>query len=117
MHDKDRIMVKAGFALSSVEAEQMVQFLGENHIAAYSKGGIMSIYAGNSVTGQEIMVAKEDLEKAKLILHSYTPIRTFSFRKNTEKTELNALLARILAAFILFLIVVPLGFIIVDCIF
>lgn len=62
----------AGFA----EAEQMIQLLKENGIAAFRRGGIMDVYTGNSVAGEDILIHEKDRDAAKQLLEDYTPVRT-----------------------------------------
>ncbi len=62
--DKDKF-IKITSTQSRAEAEQIVQILKENNIAAYSQGGVMNIYMGTSVTGEDIFVSEADQEAAK----------------------------------------------------
>lgn len=69
-----KTVVKVASAANIVEAEQMVELLEENQISAFRQGGIMDVYMGNSVTGQDIMVLESDREKAEKIIKDFRPI-------------------------------------------
>ncbi|MEE0418879.1 MAG: DUF2007 domain-containing protein [Lachnospiraceae bacterium] len=80
--DKDKF-IKITSTQSRAEAEQIVQILKENNIAAYSQGGVMNIYMGTSVTGEDIFVSEADQEAAKKLLEEFQPIKTSAdFMKN-----------------------------------
>ncbi len=65
-------------AAGRTEAEQILQVLKENGIPAVRKGGVMDVYMGNSITGEEILVSRENLDTAKKILEGFQPISTSS---------------------------------------
>lgn len=62
-------VVKIGCANSRLEAEMIIDILGQNKIPAYRQGigsaQILDIYAGNSDFGEEIFVNQKDAERAK----------------------------------------------------
>lgn len=69
-----KAVVKVASAANIAEAEQMVELLEENQISAFRQGGIMDVYMGNSVTGQDIMVFENDRENAEKIIKDFRPI-------------------------------------------
>lgn len=103
----DGKFVKVAGAGSYAEAEQIVSFLKENHIAAYRQGGIMDVYGGNSAPKEEIMVLETDREAAERILENFQPIqvnRTFGGR-SLSKTQ--RVISWIVVAVVIIWIVVP----------
>ena len=64
--------VKIYSAPDNIQAEMVLEVFKNNQIPAYKKGigasGIMNIYGGNSMFGENIFVAEEDAEKAEQIL-------------------------------------------------
>lgn len=80
--DRDKF-IKITTTQSRAEAEQIVQVLKENKIAVYSQGGILNIYMGTSVTGEDIFVSEADQEAARKVLEEFQPIKTNTdFSKN-----------------------------------
>ena len=80
--DRDKF-IKITTTQSRAEAEQNVQVLKENKIAVYSQGGILNIYMGTSVTGEDIFVSEADQEAARKVLEEFQPIKTNTdFSKN-----------------------------------
>lgn len=51
-----------------IQAEMLLEILCKNGIPAYRQGGVMDIYAGNSIDGEEIYVRGADFQKAQEIL-------------------------------------------------
>ncbi|MCD2491730.1 DUF2007 domain-containing protein [Lacrimispora sp. NSJ-141] len=76
MEEQELVVVFS--AAGRTEAEQIVRLLKENEIPAVRKGGVMDVYMGNSITGEEILVSLENLDTAKKILEGFQPISTSS---------------------------------------
>jgi hypothetical protein len=114
MSTNGRELVKAGFAASSVEADQIVNFLKENQITAYAKGGVMGIYEGLSSSGYQILVGEEELKRAKELLDGYAPIRTSSSGSGTAIPKPNRILNRIILTLIIVVIALPLILILIK---
>lgn len=59
-------------AQDNIQAEMIIETLKNNQIPALKKdlgaSGIMNIYAGNSMNGEDIFVAKQNVQRAKQIL-------------------------------------------------
>lgn len=64
--------VKIYSAGDKIQAEMILEALHENDIPSYRQGvgsgGIMDIYGGNSMFGEDIFVDRQDLERAKEVL-------------------------------------------------
>ena len=108
--------VRAAYAATVIEAEQMVDILQQNGILARRQGGIKDIYMGGSAMGEEIVVPAEDLEQAIEILQNFRPIQTTApQREKAEETEKKPGVRRILSwiagAAVLLLLMVLLGFV------
>ena len=52
-------------AKDRIQADMILDILGKNNIPAYKKNGIMDVYAGHSMTGEDIFINSKDLEKAR----------------------------------------------------
>lgn len=72
---EDDRTVKIMTAASIPEAEQIVQALKDNGIPAYRRGGVMDMYMGNSMEGQDIIIPRKDQDAARRILEEYKPIQ------------------------------------------
>ena len=68
----ERKVLKIFGAQDNIQAEMILETLGNNQIPAYKKGvgssDIMNIYGGNSLYGEDIYVAEEDAQKAMEVL-------------------------------------------------
>ena len=68
----ERKAVKIYTAPDNLQAEMILEVLGENGIPGYKRdlgaAGIMNLYTGNSTFGEEIFVAEEDVPKAAELL-------------------------------------------------
>ena len=71
MKERENCLVKAGFAGSAAEAAQMLNFLSRHEIAASAAAGSLTVYEGNSPSGQAILVAEEDAARAEELLRLY----------------------------------------------
>ncbi len=64
--------VKLCTVLDNMQAEMILNVLMDYGIPAYKvdlgSGGLMNLYGGNRLFGEEIYVAEENIEKAKEIL-------------------------------------------------
>lgn len=108
MKERELCLVKAGFAGSTAEAAQMVAFLLRHGIAASAAAGSLTVYEGNSPSGQAILVAEEDAARAEELLRDFTPIRTYTFRKGNREAAFGRGLGAALAALCLLFILLPL---------
>lgn len=65
-------VTKVCSARDKIEAEMILDILNQNGIAAYKQGigsgGIMDIYAGNSIYGEDIFADEKDVETARELL-------------------------------------------------
>ena len=63
----ERKVIKIFGAQDNIQAEMILETLGNNQIPAYKKGvgssDIMNIYGGNSLYGEDIYVAEEDAQR------------------------------------------------------
>lgn len=57
--------IKLYNAKDRIQAEMILDILRKNNIPAYKKIGVMDIYAGNSMTGEDIFINSKDLERAQ----------------------------------------------------
>ena len=66
----ERKVIKIFGAQDNIQAEMILETLGNNQIPAYKKGVGSSdiIYGGNSLYGEDIYVAEEDAQKAMEVL-------------------------------------------------
>lgn len=91
---------------SRTEADQIVSYLKQNEIHAWSLGGVTDIYMGASIAGNQIMVNTEDAEKAEELLKDFVPIKaSFGFNRaySTENQKnVGKLLLGLIAALLLF---------------
>lgn len=87
----------------TAEAEQIVRYLRKNGIAAYHQGGIMEIYAGTTMAGQEIMISEIDRETALKLLGEFRPIKTGPYRRSVSRGQ--RILCGILLAMIIIIII------------
>ena len=108
MKDRENRLVKAGVAGSTAEAAQMLNFLSRHEIAASAAAGSLTVYEGNSPSGQAILVAEEDAARAEELLRDFTPIRTYTFRKGNREAAFGRGLGAALAALCLLFILLPL---------
>ena len=108
MKERELCLVKAGFAGSTAEAAQMVAFLLRHGIAASAAAGSLTVYEGNSPSGQAILVAEGDAARAEELLRGFMPIRTYTFRKGNREAALGRGLGAALAALCLLFILLPL---------
>lgn len=108
MKDRENRLVKAGFAGSAAEAAQMLNFLSRHEIAASAAAGSLTVYEGNSPSGQAILVAEEDAARAEELLRDFTPIRTYTFRRGNREAAFGRGLGAALAALCLLFILLPL---------
>ena len=114
MKERELCLVKAGFAGSTAEAAQMVAFLLRHGIAASAAAGSLTVYEGNSPSGQAILVAEEDAARAEELLRGFAPIRTYAFRREGGQAILGR---RVLAGFCLFFLLLPLFLLFVKQLF
>lgn len=114
MNDMEQSMIRAGFAASSIEAQQIVNFLKENRITAYSRGGVLHVYEGNSTSGFDIYVGREDLERAQELLRSFTPVSTYSCTQSGERSKTTRVILRILAILVILMVVLPVLFVLIG---
>lgn len=65
-------LIKIFTAQDNLQAEMIINLLEDNHIPALKKdlgnAGLMNLYGGNSKFGEEIYVAKNNIEKATDLL-------------------------------------------------
>lgn len=108
MKERENCLVKAGFAGSAVEAAQMLDFLSRHEIAASAAAGSLTVYEGNSPSGQAILVAEEDAARAEELLRGFVPIRTYTFRRGNREAAFGRGLGAALAALCLLFILLPL---------
>lgn len=108
MKERENCLVKAGFAGSAAEAAQMLNFLSRYEIAASAAAGSLTVYEGNSPSGQAILVAEEDAARAEELLRDFTPIRTYTFRRGNREAAFGRGLGAALAALCLLFILLPL---------
>lgn len=68
----ERNVIKIFSAQDNIQAEMILDTLAGNKIPAYKmdigSSGIMNIYGGNSMGGEDIYVAEEDAERAMEVL-------------------------------------------------
>ena len=95
---------------STVEAEQIVQLLKQNGISAYRQGGIMDIYTGNTIMGEDVMVSIKDQNAAIKILKDFQPIKTNASKYSRKFSEGQMIFEWIVLFVILLIIIVPLIF-------
>ena len=109
---KERKLVKVAYAQETTQAGQIVNYLWENGIAAYSRGGVMDVYTANNGNGQDILVAVEDQEGAQALLKEYHPISTGSIHRPTSKGQRvrNGILLGIMVLVLGFCLVLIIGF-------
>lgn len=107
MKERENCLVKAGFAGSAVEAVQMLNFLSRHEIAASAAAGSLTVYEGNSPSGQAILVAEEDAARAKELLHGFAPIRTYAFRKGNREAAFGRGLSAVLMALCMLFLLMP----------
>lgn len=63
--------VKLCSARDTLEADVLIDILNQHNIPAYKQGvGIMHIYAGNSMFGEDIFVNEKDVVKAKELVEN-----------------------------------------------
>ena len=117
MKDRENRLVKAAFAGSAAEAAQMLDFLSRHEIAASVAAGSLTVYEGNSSSGQAILVAEEDAARAEELLRGFAPIRTYAFRREGGQAILGRWGGRILAGFCLFFLLLPLFLLFVKQLF
>lgn len=91
---------------SRTEADQIIAYLKQNQIHAYSQGGITDIYMGASITGNQIMVCEKDADRARELLEDFVPVKaSFGFNKaysSEGQKNVGKLLLGIIAALLLF---------------
>lgn len=107
MKERELCLVKAGFAGSTAEAAQMLDFLSRHGIAASAAAGSLTVYEGNSPSGQAILVAEEDAARAEELLRGFVPIRTYTFRKERGAAALGRGLGAALAALCMLFLLMP----------
>ena len=107
MKERENCLVKAGFAGSAAEAAQMLNFLSRYEIAASAAAGSLTVYEGNSPSGQAILVAEEDAARAEELLRDFTPIRTYTFRKGNREAAVGRGLGAALAALCMLFLLMP----------
>ena len=73
MNDTELVMLRS--TESKAESDQIINHLKENGVQAVRQGGVMDIYAGSDLFGEQIMVAHSDLERAQELLKNFQPIR------------------------------------------
>lgn len=117
MKDRENRLVKAAFAGSTAEAAQMLDFLSRHEIAASAAAGSLTVYEGNSPSGQAILVAEEDAARAEELLRGFAPIRTYAFRKESGAVALGRGLGVALAALCLLFLLLPLFLLFVKQLF
>ena len=117
MKERELCLVKAGFAGSAAEAAQMLDFLSQHEIAASAAAGSLTVYEGNSPSGQAILVAEEDAARAEELLCDFTPIRTYTFRKGNREAAFGRGLGAALAVLCLLFILLPLFLLFVKQLF
>lgn len=68
----ERNVIKIFSAQDNIQAEMILETLSNNKIPAYKQdigsSGIMNIYGGNSIDGEDIYVAEEDAGRAMEVL-------------------------------------------------
>ena len=108
MKERELCLVKVGFAGSTAEAAQMLNFLSRHEIAACAEAGSLKVYEGNSPSGQAILVAEEDASRAEELLRGFAPIRTYAFRREGGQAILGRWGGRVLAGVCLLFLLLPL---------
>lgn len=96
-------------AKDRVEADTILETLKMNGISAYKDGGIMDIYAGNSVFGEEVFVDEEELGAAEEILKGIGLLEeekgeASSKNPGKSKTLLSIAVAALMFLFMIFLL-------------
>lgn len=99
-------MIKLVSAGSYSEAEQIVQMLKTNGIAALRKGTIMDVYSSNSIMGEDIFVAAEQERTARALMDDFQPIRTGASGEKREISKNQKIFTWILLAVVIFLCIV-----------
>ena len=107
---EDRL-VKIASMGSRTEAEQFIQILKENGVAAYRKGGIMDVYAGDSITGEDVIISEKDQETARKLLEEFVPIKVgFDSPERSQKQSMtNKILLGIIVLMLIFGIAIACG--------
>ena len=101
--------VKIASARTSLEAEQIVRALKEKGIVAYRQSGIMDVYMGNSMEGEDIMTAEKDAAAARELLRDYQPGKSDAVPRRWESRG-QRMIGWVMLAVIVLCIVVPLIF-------
>lgn len=101
--------VKIASARTSLEAEQIVRALKEKGIVAYRQSGIMDVYMGNSMEGEDIMSAEKDAAAARELLRDYQPVKSDAVPRRWESRG-QRMIGWVMLAVIVLCIVVPLIF-------
>lgn len=112
-------MVKVYNAGNTLEADQLLAALEQNHVAAFKKelgaDSYMKIIGGMSMTGTDIYVAEEDAETAKKIIDGIVRISDDSeveageLRKYQMRRRLYAIIS-----LLVFLVVIIMGIFIAN---
>ena len=68
----------------------------------------MTVYEGNSPSGQAILVAEGDAARAEELLRGFTPIRTYTFRREGGQAILGRWGDRVLEEVCLLFLLLPL---------
>ena len=103
--EKKKHYVRAAYAPDGPGALSMIEQLSQNGIDAFRQGGVKDIYkVGGDIFGEEIMVAPEDLQRAReLMSQSPLPPSDVPRRVSVKKTILSLLAAAGLLVILLFL--------------
>ncbi|WP_373214261.1 putative signal transducing protein [Ruminococcus sp. 5_1_39BFAA] len=99
-------MTKLVSAGSYSEAEQIIEMLRQNGIAAMRKGTIMDVYSSNSIMGEDIFVASKQEKAARELLEDFQPIKTGSSREKRKMSKNQTIFIWVLLAIIIFLCIV-----------
>ena len=101
--EKKKNYVRAAYAPDGPGASSMIELLEQNGIDAYKRGGVKDIYkVGGDIFGEEIMVAPEDLQKARELLQQSPAAPPASSRPVSVKRTVLSLLA----AFVLLIVLI-----------
>lgn len=74
---------------SQSEAEQLVRYLKSRHIPAYAQSNFMDIYAGASLSDEDIMIPECDRETACSAIVAFHPIKSGWSRRGPRWRDLS----------------------------
>ena len=103
MNNTELVMLRS--TESKAESEQIINYLKENGVQAVRQGGVMDIYAGSDLFGEQIMVAPSDLERAQELMKNFEPIRVTAKNLKNQLPKSQKTMNWILTA-ILFIILI-----------